>query len=109
MMGVLDDLKQLSAAEEFFQYLGVDYQPSVLNIARLHILKRMGQYLASEAAQGSDDELRARCAQHLAAAYADFVASSPLDARLFKVHQDAVKAPAPKADPFVTLQPLRRS
>ena len=107
-MSVLDDLKRLSAAEEFFQYLGVAYEPSVINVARLHILKRMGQYLAAETAQGSDDELRARCAEHLRAAYADFVARTPIEARVFKVHQDAVRAPVSSAKPLVTLQPLRR-
>lgn len=108
-MGVLDDLKRLSAAEEFFHYLGVPYEPRVMNIARLHILRRMGQYLASETASGSEDELRGRCAQHLAAAYADFVAKSPIEARVFKVHQDALKAQEPKTKPLVALQPLRRN
>ncbi|HET8932473.1 MAG TPA: nitrogenase stabilizing/protective protein NifW [Polyangiales bacterium] len=107
-MGVLEDLKQLSAAEEFFQYLGVDYEPSVVNVARLHILKRMGQYLARETPQGSDAELRARCAEHLQAAYADFVAKTPIEARVFKVHQDAVKAQTPKPVALVTIQPLLR-
>lgn len=107
-MSVLDDLKRLSAAEEFFQYLDVAYEASVVNVARLHILKRMGQYLAAETAQGSDSELRARCAEHLKAAYADFVARTPIEARVFKVHQDAVKAQAPSTKSYVTLQPLRR-
>ena len=107
-MGVLEVLKRLSAAEEFFDYLGVAYEPRVVNVARLHILRRMGQFLASETAQGSEEALRARCAQHLAQAYADFVARSPIEARLFKVHQDAVKTREPKAKPLVTLQSLRR-
>ena len=107
-MSVLDDLKRLSAAEEFFQYLGVAYEPGVMNVARLHILKRMGQYLASEPAQGSDAELRARCAEHLKTAYADFVARTPIEARVFKVHQDAARAQAPSTKAFVRLQPLRR-
>jgi nitrogenase-stabilizing/protective protein len=109
VMGVLDDLKKLSAAEEFFHCLGVPYEPRVMNIARLHILKRMGQYLTAETAPGSEDELRERCAQYLASAYADFVASTPIEARVFKVHQDAVKAQEPKTKSLVALQPLRRS
>ena len=107
-MGVLDELRRLSAAEDFFQYLGVAYEPRVIDVARLHILRRMGQYLASETGQGGEDTLRARCAEHLRAAYADLLARSPIEARLFKVHQDAVKVPVEGTKPLVTLQPLRR-
>ena len=108
-MGVLDDLKRLSAAEEFFAYLEVEYDPKVVNVARLHILRRMGQYLATEQGASADDELRVRCKQHLETAYADFVASSPIAERVFKVHKDAVKEQAPpKPKQLVTLQPLRK-
>ena len=107
-MGVLEDLRRLSAAEELFQYLGVQYEPRVLNVARLHILKRMGQYLASTPPADSDEVLRTACRDHLAAAYADFVARTPLDERVFKVHQDAVREQAPKPKQLVTLEPLRR-
>lgn len=110
-MGVFEDLKRLSAAEEFFQYLGVEYEPRVLNVARLHILKRMGQYLAGEtalAAGRNEAEQRAHCQSYLAAAYADFVARTPIEERVFKVHQDAVKQQAPKPKQLVALQPLRR-
>jgi nitrogenase-stabilizing/protective protein len=98
----------LSAAEEFFQYLEVEYEPRVVNVARLHILKRMGQYLASAQPSGSEEALRTACRDHLAAAYADFVARTPLDERVFKVHQDAVRQKAPKTKQLVTLEPLRR-
>ena len=107
-MGVLDELKRLSAAEEFFKYLEVEYDPRVINVARLHILKRMGQYLAQEQGASTDEDLRARCKQHLETAYADFVASSPIAERVFKVHKDAVKEQAPKQKQLVTLQPLRK-
>ena len=39
-------LKGLSSAEDFFATLGVAYDERVLRVARLHILKRMGEYLA---------------------------------------------------------------
>ena len=110
-MSVLEDLAQLSAAEEFFTYLDVAYEPSVVHVSRLHILRRMGQYLKTSEADGafealSDDEIKALCRTHLEQAYQDFVKSSPIEERLFKVHKDAV-APKPEpARPFVALSSI---
>jgi nitrogenase-stabilizing/protective protein len=103
-MSVLDDLRRLSAAEDFFAYLGVPSDPSVIRVARLHILRRMGEYLRSEPLAAEDDEAtRQRCRQHLEAAYADFAQSTPLEQRVFKVLKDAVK---PKKSAFVPLAAL---
>ncbi|MCC3246362.1 nitrogenase stabilizing/protective protein NifW [Methylocystis sp. WRRC1] len=106
-MSVFDELRKLSSAEDFFEALGVDFDPSVVRVARLHILRRMGEYLArNDLDTASDDEARAACREYLARAYADFVASSPIAERVFKVHKDAIKpAPAP-AKPFVSLTTL---
>lgn len=91
---ILDRLNKASSAEEFFALLGVDYDPKVVNIARLHILRRMGQYLGKEQfSEATDAEVTARCKKMLERAYADFVASSPIDQRVFKVLQDAVAEP----------------
>jgi nitrogenase-stabilizing/protective protein len=107
-MGVLDDLRGLSAAEEIFRYLEVPFDVSVVNVARLHILRRMGEYLAKEPLSGLDEsELRQRCRDHLQAAYDDFVARSPIDERVFKVHKDAVKPKGTQAVPFVPLGALQ--
>lgn len=109
-MGVLADLKRLSTAEDFFVYLDVAFEPRVLHVARLHIMKRMGQYLASETEDAaSEDALRERCRQNLQTAYNDFVANSPIEARVFKVHQDAVAAKEPKRRQLIPLQPLKKS
>jgi nitrogenase-stabilizing/protective protein len=97
--GILAQLSSASAAEEFFALLGIDYDPKVVNVARLHILRRMGQYLAGEDfAAATDDVVAERCRAVLERAYADFVASSPIDQRVFKVLKDAV-APQPKRTP----------
>ncbi len=105
---ILDKLKQMSAAEEFFALLGVDYDAKVLNVARLHILRRMGQYLVSEDFAGvGDDEVATRCKSVLERAYADFVASSPIEQRVFKVLKDAVAPPPSKPANFVRLGTLK--
>lgn len=103
-MSVLDDLRRLSAAEEFFSYLGVASDEAVIRVARLHILRRMGEYLKTEPLAGVEDEVvRERCKHHLEAAYQDFIKSSPLEERVFKVLKDAVR---PKNQVFVPLSTL---
>jgi nitrogenase-stabilizing/protective protein len=102
---VLASLKKLSSAEEFFEALGVTFDPKVLNVARLHILKRMGQYLSGDDLEGLPDSVAAaRAKAFLERAYSDFQTSSPIEERVFKVHKDAVKPPAaPAFVPFDTL------
>jgi len=106
-VNMLDRLNKASAAEEFFQLLDVAYDPKLLNVARLHILRRMGQYLVSEDFAGvSNDDVAERCKAVLEQAYNDFVVSSPLDQRVFKVLKDAVAPPKPKQN-FVPLNTLK--
>jgi len=94
-MTILNQLRSLSATEEFFQLLDVSYEPAVLNVARLHILKRMGEYLRRDAlVEADDDTARRMCRAHLERAYMDFVKSSPLNERVFKVLKDAVNPPS---------------
>ncbi|WLA58103.1 nitrogenase stabilizing/protective protein NifW [Bradyrhizobium diazoefficiens] len=105
--GILDRLGKASSAEEFFSLLGVEYDPKIVNVARLHILKRMGQYLAQEKFAGAaEPEIRTRCKAMLERAYGDFVASSPIDERVFKVLKDAV-SDSKKAVAFVPLSELK--
>jgi nitrogenase-stabilizing/protective protein len=105
--GILDRLNKASSAEEFFSLLGVEYDPGIVNVARLHILKRMGQYLAKEQFAGAaEPDIRARCKAMLEQAYADFVASSPIDQRVFNVLKDAV-ADHDKPMAFVPLSELK--
>ncbi|MGB8364053.1 MAG: nitrogenase stabilizing/protective protein NifW [Rhizomicrobium sp.] len=106
-MSVLDDLWRLSSAEEFFAFLDVPFDPVVVQVTRLHILRRMGQYLKGSEWDGLDDAaVRALCRAHLEQAYEDFIKSTPIQERLFKVHKDAV-APMPEpAKPFVPLAAL---
>jgi nitrogenase-stabilizing/protective protein len=88
-MSVLADLEKLSAAEEFFSYLQVDYDPAQLRVARLHILRRMGVYLAAkDFSSASEEAAFAGAREALQQAYGDFIESSPLDERVFKVLKD---------------------
>jgi nitrogenase-stabilizing/protective protein len=110
-MSILDELAKLSAAEEFFDCLEIPFDPKVVQVARLHILRRMGQYLKGSEVENAfegltDENIRALCRSHLEQAYKDFLASTPIQERLFKVHKQAIepKVEAPKA--FVPLSAL---
>ncbi len=106
-MDMLTQLRELSAAEEFFALLEVPYDPARVNVARLHILRRMGQYLANEDFGGiEDEEIRRVCANHLAQAYEDFIRSTPIDQRVFKVLKEAVGPKNVTQKPFVPLAAL---
>ncbi len=103
---ILAKLNAASSAEDLFTLLGVAYDVKVLNVARLHILRRMGQYLVSEDFKGvPEPEIAARCQAVLERAYNDFATSSPLDQRVFKVLKDAVAPPKPPT--FIPLNTLK--
>lgn len=101
---VLGKLKTLSSAEDFFAALGLAFDPAVLRVARLHIMKRMGEYLATDDLDGLPARVViARCRSYLERAYQDFTASSPLEQRVFKILKNAV---APEEKPFVSFDEL---
>jgi nitrogenase-stabilizing/protective protein len=90
MSDITTALGQLSSAEEFLNFLEVEYQQAVVNVNRLHILKRFNQYMARHTFTGSSDaELKAEYRALLAQAYGDFVKSDAVTEKVFKVFQDA--------------------
>ncbi|KUM25700.1 nitrogen fixation protein NifW [Mesorhizobium loti] len=102
---ILARLKGLSAAEEFFALLRVSYDPKVLDVSRLHIMKRVGQYLAEEDLSDLPDQVvAARARATLQRAYEDFATSSPLTHRVFKVLKD--HDPTKPATPGRTFVPF---
>jgi nitrogenase-stabilizing/protective protein len=91
MSALADDLKQLSSAEEFLDYFAVPHDRAVVNVSRLHILKRFNQYLTQ--AGGIDGlppaQAYATCRELLARAYTDFVNSSGIAEKVFRVFRAA--------------------
>ncbi len=86
----LQQLKALSSAEDFLRYFGVAFDQQVVNVSRLHILKRFFQYLRQENVNAQTDELALYTLyrEQLVKAYADFVTSTPAQEKVFKVFQD---------------------
>ncbi len=98
-------LAQLSSAEEFLDFFGVAYEQPVVNVSRLHILKRFYQYLRHETGLIDREEAmqRNRYRELLTRAYQDFVDSTPAQEKVFKVFQDTA------GQQHVSVDSLRRS
>jgi nitrogenase-stabilizing/protective protein len=86
-MSLQDDLTELESAEDFLDYFHLPYDPAVVHVNRLHILQRFHDYLADArpAMPEQDEPQRAVYRKLLERAYQDFVESSPLQEKVFKV------------------------
>jgi len=78
------EMEELESAEEFLEFFGIDFDPEVVIVARLHILQRFHDYLRNKSGTAFE-EYRA-C---LAKAYDDFVRSDALTEKVFSVHKRA--------------------
>ncbi len=79
---------QLKDAEEYFDFFDLPYDPQVVNVNRLHILRKFSQLVQAEETNRSDEELLAAYRQALLNAYHLFLTSSGVEQKLFKVFQD---------------------
>jgi nitrogenase-stabilizing/protective protein len=89
-VSVVKELQKLSAAEEFFQYLAVPFDPQKLSVIRLHVLARFQHYFESakkDIESLDEQEQKAQLALLLQRAYDDLLATPPAHAKLFKVFQ----------------------
>jgi nitrogenase-stabilizing/protective protein len=80
----LDDLEDLSSAEEFLEYFGIAFDAKVVQVNRLHILQRFHDYLTKHAQPGTPLSF----AEHrhwLGTAYEDFVTSDAQTEKVFRV------------------------
>ncbi|MBC7908219.1 MAG: nitrogenase-stabilizing/protective protein NifW [Rhodospirillaceae bacterium] len=83
----LDSLTKLSNAEQFFEALDLAFDQSVVNVSRLHILKRFNSLLDMESVKGLDDgAARIACRHALEKAYSEFAGGE--GQKTFKVFQD---------------------
>jgi nitrogenase-stabilizing/protective protein len=94
-----DRLAKLSTAEEFFLALGVPYDPAVVNVSRLHILKRFGELTRAH----GDSPPEGACREALSQAYGEF--ASGQGAKNFKVFKDA----QPGFVPLSALKPVAKA
>jgi nitrogenase-stabilizing/protective protein len=83
-------LEDLSTAEEFLSYFGVDFDQHVVHVYRLHILQRFHDYLsrfAKDMDTQDDESRRGIYRTWLEKAYQDFVTSDAQTEKVFRVFQ----------------------
>ncbi|MBD2365210.1 nitrogenase-stabilizing/protective protein NifW [Anabaena minutissima FACHB-250] len=93
MTKTIEEFKKLVDAEEYFKFFELDYDPKLVNVNRLHILKKFSQ-LMSEIDSNPDLSTEERLNQYslaLQQAYETFLESSPQQQKLFKVFKDKPK------------------
>jgi nitrogenase-stabilizing/protective protein len=80
------DMDELSSAEDFLDYFGIEYDQSVVHVNRLHILQRFHDYLDGVKDMPEDEEEKRQLyAGMLSSAYNDFVTSDAQTEKVFKV------------------------
>lgn len=87
-------MEDLVSAEDFLSYFGIEFDPAVVHVNRLHILQRYHDYLSKETLPEDEAAQREVYTRLLTKAYQDFVQSDALTEKVFKVfhmHEPQVK------------------
>jgi len=101
MRTALSRLNGLSAAEDFFEALDVPYDPRVLAVSRLHVLKRFQEYLI--AYEAPDEIILREC---LKRAHDDFVRSDARSEKVFAVFRQRTDIAGRAFIPLEALAPM---
>ncbi|MEH1886681.1 nitrogenase-stabilizing/protective protein NifW [Nostoc sp.] len=94
MTGTIDEFKKLVDAEEFFQFFNMPYDLEVVNVHRLHILKKFSQHMQEIDDNSPDLSQEEKLNQYslaLQKAYQLFTESTAYEQKLFKVFNDKPK------------------
>lgn len=84
----IDDLEELSSAEDFLEFFDIEFDKSVVQVNRLHIMQRYHDYLSKAGEPDdsmSEDEVKYVYKSLLQQAYQDFVESDALTEKVFRV------------------------
>lgn len=87
----LAQFNQLKDAEDYFQFFGLAYDPQVVNVNRLHILRKFSQLVQDDDKSQPEAQRLDAYRQALQTAYDLFLTSSSVEQKLFKVFQDKPK------------------
>lgn len=73
-INILDDFNELTDAEDYFEFFGIEYDASLVNVKRFHILKEYGTLIKNgfEHFQNDDNRLLDFLKFSLLKVYGDF-------------------------------------
>ncbi|HIK03629.1 MAG TPA: nitrogenase-stabilizing/protective protein NifW [Trichormus sp. M33_DOE_039] len=93
MTNTIEEFKKLTDAEEYFKFFALEYDPKLVNVNRLHILKKFSQFISEidSNSELSNEEKLNQYSLALQQAYQTFLESSPQEQKLFKVFKDKPK------------------
>ncbi|NJM73280.1 MAG: nitrogenase-stabilizing/protective protein NifW [Scytonema sp. RU_4_4] len=89
-----DKFKKLEDAEEYFEFFQLPYDQKVVNVNRLHILKKFSQFIKEIDENDTDLSILDRFSKYreaLEQAYQVFLESTPQEQKLFKVFNQKPK------------------
>ena len=87
----LEKFKEITDAEQYFQFFELEYDQHFVNVNRLHILKQFSlliEAIDEKFTELNEQEKLSKYGEALAEAYQLFQSKSPLETRLFKVLQE---------------------
>ena len=93
MTATLSEFKKLVDAEDYFKFFGLAYDQPVVNVNRLHILKKFAQYIeeVDSNPELSEAEKLNQYRDALQKAYEVFLTSNAVEQKLFKVFNEKPK------------------
>jgi nitrogenase-stabilizing/protective protein len=94
MNKTLSQFNQLADAEEYFEFFELPYDAQIVNVNRLHILKKFSQYIQeidAHSAELSEEETLSQYCAALQQAYDVFLNSTGVEQKLFKVFNEKPK------------------
>lgn len=87
----LVEFNQLTDAEQYFEFFNLPYDQAVVNVNRLHILRKFSNFVkerAADWAELSESETLDQYRIALQQAYSLFLTSNSLEQKLFKVFKE---------------------
>lgn len=94
MTGTLTEFAQITDAEDYLNFFGLEFDPHVVNVNRLHILKQFAntmRVIDESMPMLSDEERLEKYKTALVQAYELFTVSNSVEQKLFKVFKDRPK------------------
>ncbi|MBE9019336.1 nitrogenase stabilizing/protective protein [Chroococcidiopsis sp. CCALA 051] len=90
-MSRIAQFQQIVDAEQYFEFFGLPYDAQFVNVNRLHILQKFSNYIKAidrDSPDLNDEEKLGQYRHALQQAYDVFLASKPVEQKLFKVFNE---------------------